>query len=604
MKKNFYLTLFTLFIVIQHYVSLNPPERGILLSRVSLFISQDSSIVDLEYSNILENYNNKNYDVALKKSLDFIDNYTNSKFDKLNLDYFYEINLIVGDIYKIVNKHSKSILYYKNALGYLDRNNLITESQKTKDDTKLEYVYLKIANEFLRNSQKDSSKKYYDLIIKSTSLNAKILSLQANASSNLSGLYRQDSLYDLAEKYAINALKIHKKNNSVISQASTLGNLASIYLDQNNFKEAKKNYQEALNLIENESSERALKVRENLYFNLAYNLYKLKDYEAYTYQEKSYMIKDSLRNIEIRRMIEELGFKYDFDTEKKLLEKQQELTLLKEREKVKNLLGIGILFLFVFLVIIGFSMMRQKNLKLKLSTTELIQNQKIEKIKSESQIRILNATLDGKETERKEIAEILHDNVSALLSSASLHLQATKNQFNGKTPIEIEKTQQIINETAEKIRNLSHNLISSVLLKFGLNFAISELAEKYTNSELQVSANLNNLKRYQQNFEIKTYNIVQELLNNIIKHSEASNAFIKITDQDNWLYITIADDGIGFDKSIILTKNGLGINQIEARIQVMKGKFDINSKIGSGSKITIELPIQEKEHTKSASPIL
>jgi signal transduction histidine kinase len=234
----------------------------------------------------------------------------------------------------------------------------------------------------------------------------------------------------------------------------------------------------------------------------------------------------------------------------------------------------------------------------------LLQEQKIEKIKSEAQIRILNATIDGKETERKDIAETLHDNVSALLSSASLHLQATRKQFNGETPIEIEKTQQIINEAAEKIRNLSHTLISSVLLKFGLKYAIKEMAEKYTNSELQVDTRLDKLRRYHQNFEIKTYNIIQEFINNIIKHSEANNALIQMTEKDNKIILTITDNGIGFDKAKIASKKGIGINQIEARIHMMQGHFRIDSKKGNGTKIFIELPIQEKEIITNVQPVL
>ena len=347
-----------------------------------------------------------------------------------------------------------------------------------------------------------------------------------------------------------------------------------------------------------------MRVKDNLYFNLAYNLYKLKDYEAYQYQEKSYLIKDKLRDKEIRRIIEELGFKYDFETQRKGIQMKEEVKFLKEKEKVRNLVAIGVSTIVIFIFIIGFSMLRQKNLQLKLSQTELLQEQKIEKIKSDSQVRILNATIDGKESERKDIAETLHDNVSALLSSASLHLQATRNQFNGSTPVEIEKTQQIINEAAEKIRDLSHTLVSSVLLKFGLKYAIREMAEKYTNSQIQIITKIGTLRRYHQNFEIKTYNIIQELVNNILKHSQANNALIKISENDHKILVTITDNGIGFDVTNILTKEGIGINQIEARIQMMQGYFQIDSKKGEGTKITIELPIQEREIITNAEPIL
>jgi two-component system NarL family sensor kinase len=94
--------------------------------------------------------------------------------------------------------------------------------------------------------------------------------------------------------------------------------------------------------------------------------------------------------------------------------------------------------------------------------------------------------------------------VSSLLSSANLHVQASRKQFKGKVLIEIDKTQKIIKEASRKIRNLSHSLVSSVLLKFGLNFAIKDITEKYSNSQLSIDTQIEGLKRYNQNFEIKT----------------------------------------------------------------------------------------------------
>ena len=230
-----------------------------------------------------------------------------------------------------------------------------------------------------------------------------------------------------------------------------------------------------------------------------------------------------------------------------------------------------------------------------MSQTQLLQSQDIEKLKSESQIRILNATIDGKESERKDIAETLHDSVSALLSSANLHLIATKSQFKGKIPIEIDKTQSIIAEASLKIRDLSHTLVSSVLLKFGLNFALKDMAAKYSNSVLDIETDIYNLRRYNQNFEIKIYNIIQEFVNNILKHSKAKNTFIKLYEEDARICFQISDDGIGFDKTKIINKDSLGLNQIDARIHMMNGVFIINSTIGEGTIISVELPIVEKE---------
>ena len=270
---------------------------------------------------------------------------------------------------------------------------------------------------------------------------------------------------------------------------------------------------------------------------------------------------------------------------------------MEERDRFRTIIVIVGLILIALIVVIGYYNIRQKNLQLKLSRTELLQNQNLDKLKSEYQARALDATLNGRESERKEIAETLHDNVSALLSSANLHLQATKKQFAEGVPLEIDKTQEIIAEASQKIRDLSHTLVSSVLLKFGLNFAIRDIAEKYSNSELNIDTEIEGLRRYDQKFEIKTYNIIQEFVNNILKHSKAKNAIIKLKEEEDHILMQIFDDGIGFDQTQIVLKDGLGINQIEARIQIMKGKLEINSQKGKGTQIKVELPIKKKQVT-------
>jgi len=228
-----------------------------------------------------------------------------------------------------------------------------------------------------------------------------------------------------------------------------------------------------------------------------------------------------------------------------------------------------------------------KNYKLK-------EQNKLEQIHNNLQTRIINATIDAKEKERKSIAEILHDSVSALLSSANLHLQASRSQLKTHVPIEISKAQEIVNEASVKIRDLSHELISSVLLKFGLAFAVHDLCEKYSNSEIQFISDDNGIKRYHQEFEIKIYNIIEELINNILKHSKAKNASINLMERNgDKLLIQIIDDGNGFDVKRARKKDGLGLSHIEARIKIMQGVFNINSKQGEGTSIFISVPIYQ-----------
>ncbi|WP_299065654.1 tetratricopeptide repeat protein [uncultured Polaribacter sp.] len=555
-------------------------------TEASFIVDKKDSIFKNKYENIKKKYNEGDYVESLSQILALDDQLKKDK----NINQYFLINLLIGNIYSKTGNHNRALSYYKKILQNLKEEKLLDNDVKLSFNKYKAETFLKIGSSFYRLSIKDSAKIYYNKINQLPNLNNEILDFKALSYINLSGLYQQDSLFETAIIYADKAIKVHEKLNLKVEQASGLNNLGSIYLSLNNFEEAKKIYNRGIDLIKNDKSEKAVRYKAKLYYNLAWAMRNLKDYKAYDYQELSYEIKDGIKDKEIRRMIEEVTAKYNVAGIKRVEENKR----LKD-QRTFWIFGIGSFIVMISLVyFLNLYKLKQKNLRLKLSQTQLLQNQNIEKLKSESQARILNATIDGKETERKEIAETLHDSVSALLSSANLHLMAAKPLFKGDIPIEIGKTQSIIAEASQKIRDLSHTLVSSVLLKFGLNFAIKDIATKYSNSVLQIDTDISSLRRYHQDFEIKIYNIIQEFVNNILKHSKASYTLITLYEKDKNLCFQITDDGVGFDKNKAINKDGLGLNQIEARIRMMNGKFLIESTIGEGTTISVELPIIEK----------
>tara|TARA_B100000787_G_scaffold170052_1_gene163678 strand:- start:30118 stop:31926 length:1809 start_codon:yes stop_codon:yes gene_type:complete len=594
---NFFLREILLFLILLISIEANSFSFNNSFYEVepSIIVPQKNDTIILnEYKKIRNLYKKNDFGTSLGLALKFLE-----KLEKENkyVGLEYRTNFLIANIFQKNKNHIKAIYYYKSALKNLDiTNNLLIDTRGYFTEDKSSYFkarsisYLRLGNEYLALSKNDSAEYFYKKAINIKSLNDAVLSYKGSAMSNLSGIFMKDSLYDLAGEYASNAVEIHRKRNKKVSEAAALSNLANIYLKENNFEQAKETYFEALDLIKRDKSNRSLEIKERLYFNLAYNLYKLKDYTAYNYQELSYEIKDSIRDKEIRKIIAEINGKYNLDVGK-ALGRQEEENKRIQAERTTWLIGLSS---FSVIILLAFFLnqykLRQKNLSLRLSQQELLQQQKLEKIRSESQIRILNATIDGKETERKQIAETLHDSVSALLSSANLHLQACKKIFKGVIPIEVDKSQSIINEASQKIRDLSHTLVSSILLKFGLAYAVKDMAEKYSNSQLEILYETKDIQRYDQDFEIKLYNIIQELINNTLKHSEASIAKIFLEEKNDKLFITIQDDGKGFDKLQVSEKDGLGINQIDARIHMMQGKFTIKTEKNNGTLINIELP--------------
>ncbi|WP_243456759.1 tetratricopeptide repeat-containing sensor histidine kinase [Polaribacter batillariae] len=571
--------------------SLDYTEDVLMLETSSVFLVIQDSVFQKAYKEVFELYKEGKFVDALKKGLILYDLEKKSE-NNINL---LSITSLIADIYDKTNNHDRSLEYYRECLEILKKKEFLDFGKSAADKNfkinNYAKIYLRIGTSYYNKSQKDSAKYYYNKLEKFPSVNVEIKNYKAVAFGNLAGLYELDSSYEKAIKYANKSIEINRDIKNNLRQSTVLNNLGNIYLAQGNFEEAKKTYLEGINLIKNDNSQTSVRQKADLYYNLAWAMRNLKDYKAYDFQEMSYEIEDGIRDKNYRRMIEKISMQYDINTVKREAESK------REKDQITFWLYAAISFLIILSLLywLNFYKLKQKNLSLKLSQTQLIQNQNIEKIKSESQARILNATIDGKETERKEIAETLHDSVSALLSSANLHLMATKSNFKGKVPTEIDKTQQIITEASEKIRDLSHTLVSSVLLKFGLNYAVKDLASKYSNSQLNIETDIQSLRRYHQNFEIKVYNIIQEFLNNILKHSKAKNAMIKMYEENNKICVEISDDGIGFDKTIISTKDGLGINQIEARILMMKGYLEINSTVNNGTEIRVQLPIVEKE---------
>jgi two-component system NarL family sensor kinase len=612
--KKIILLIFTCFNIysISAIKDLEIAEGDLILRSFSVFSFENDSLFKLNFEKIDEIKKQGNYAEALKEALVILEETKKNKNDY----WSYKFNYLIGEIYSITNKYNESLKYYKFSLKIMNFKSLENNDRRFKD-IDLASIFLKIGSSYhnlfvsidmaknytyldsikFKSKKKtyiDSAKTYYKKIEELSFLSSELEGLKAKAYSNLSTIYEQDSSFIEAENYVRKALSIHKKNNDNLNTSNSLNNLGNIFLSQGEYQKSKEVYNQALDIIKNDNNPRTIITKASLYGNLAWAMRNLKEYEAYDFQEKFYEIEGNIRKREVDKAVEEITKKYNFDVKKQILLKEAENKRLKD-QRIFWIIGIiGLIIILSLTYKIKLKTLKQNNLALELTQVELLQNQNLDKLKSESQVRILNATLDGKESERKQIAETLHDSVSALLSSANLHLQATRKQFNGSTPVEIDKTQEIILEASHKIRDLSHTLVSSVLLKFGLKFAIKELAEKYSNSVLNIDTNIKNTRRYEQNFEIKVYNITQEFANNILKHSNASNALIELKEENEKLYITISDDGVGFDKNSINIKDGLGINQIDARIQMMKGEFNIQSSLNNGTRISIILPIVEK----------
>lgn len=209
--------------------------------------------------------------------------------------------------------------------------------------------------------------------------------------------------------------------------------------------------------------------------------------------------------------------------------------------------------------------------------------------------KIIRSLITGEDNERKRIASDLHDSLGQLLTASSLNFNSLKDdiiQLNKIKQKEYKSGITFLDKAIIEIRNIAHNLMPKSIEHFGLISAINSLLNSVKNSSqfnISLSENIGK-KRFESQLEINLYRITQEILNNAVKHSKAKNLSFQYQVHKNELIFTYEDDGVGFNYDIKKTA-GEGLNNIKNRVTSMSGFLSINSKIGKGTSISIELEI-------------
>jgi signal transduction histidine kinase len=249
---------------------------------------------------------------------------------------------------------------------------------------------------------------------------------------------------------------------------------------------------------------------------------------------------------------------------------------------------IGMLVLTIGLII--FIVMHQKRVQ--------GFHQKLQQMELEQQKMMLNASIKMQEEERQRLAADLHDDAGPLLATARLYLNENLVNQDKVTQLQsVYQARQIIDDTIQLIRNISHDLMPPTLKNFGLESAINDLFQKISGSgTINASQRFHDYKdRLKPEKELLVFRIVQELINNILKHSNAS--FIHLTQNvhDHTFFLRIHHDGRGIVQSDFEKLNksniGLGLKNISSRIRLLQGDIYFEKDISQTYyKVTIEVP--------------
>ena len=223
----------------------------------------------------------------------------------------------------------------------------------------------------------------------------------------------------------------------------------------------------------------------------------------------------------------------------------------------------------------------------------------IQELKSEMQRQMLESALEVQEVERVRIAKDLHDEVGAMLSVTKMSFNQLLRKLDSAEDLAKmgKQTRELLEQSIGQVRRISKELVPSTLEEFGLILSIDEFIQKVhlasTTSFTFSHEGIAQKQRFDKKIELTIYRLIQELVNNALKHAEAKEITLKLTTKDNKIIFIFTDDGKGFDFVAIRNdpKSGLGLRNMESRLSVINGTINVQSSIGQGTTTTIEIPI-------------
>jgi two-component system sensor histidine kinase UhpB len=230
--------------------------------------------------------------------------------------------------------------------------------------------------------------------------------------------------------------------------------------------------------------------------------------------------------------------------------------------------------------------------------TDITEKRNLEKKLADQQIKqqrlITETTIQSQEQEKNQLGRELHDNINQILATVKMYLGISKSGQGVDNDL-VGKSYEYLNEAIAEIRKLSHSLVAPSLGGIGLQDALEDLIERFSvGNDLEVKLMYEVGDGYygDSKIELMFYRIIQEQINNIIKYAHAKNAVISFRKDEDKIYLTISDNGVGFDTT--KTRKGIGLINIANRVSLYSGTLKVISSPGEGCTLEIEMPFNSQ----------
>lgn len=385
-------------------------------------------------------------------------------------------------------------------------------------------------------------------------------------------------------KYYRRALSYFETLEEDYEVGNTLANIASAYLKTEQYDSAKMYLNEA-ELHANNFSDLHLK---NIVFGLYEDLFAYQgDYKsAYEWANKTRKISDSLVNQESSKKISELEVRYQTEQkEKKLALTQLELAQKESALETRKWVILLLLILSLAIIFLALFVLQRNKRKAQAEKDYALI---LERDKG------IQAVINAQEDERKRISKDLHDGVGQQLSGLKMAFQTLSSELkitNPEKEQELEKLSQVLHESADEVRTISHQMMPKALTELGIVEAIQDMLDKgLGNSNLRYEFEHFGIhSRLNEKVELSIYRICQELINNIIKHSKATKVSVQLFRNKDKLILIVEDNGVGIQEKN--TQDGQGLLNIKSRLNPLSGEVNFEPSPQSGTIATVRIPI-------------
>ena len=487
------------------------------------------------------------------------------------------------------NYVSLALLYHNNLMDYAKglqyghEGLTLIESQHTSQPILLWRAINAIAISYDDLKEWDNALAYHE-----RNLDFDDPKYKSTTFNNIGNTLRKKGEFVKAETFFRQSLVLIKSDDNdsyatTYDLATYYFNLAQVNADLKNMKMAL--FYNDSSLYYADKSKNTEKLRDSYEFAYQINQKQGNFKKAFEYVKHLMEIKDSVLNKDKAEIIYEMESR--FQTEKKELRivQLQNETLTKDLElQSTHTIVWWIIAAVVFISALVFALLKRHQFKLRLARVnehEELQRQRF------------SAVIEAEENERARVAKDLHDGLGQLLSVAKLNLTAVAFPPNDAQGQLLNNSIKILDQATQEVRSISHNLMPAALMELGLKEALEDMILKINESKLlNIKFRVAGIEdRLPAPIEVAVYRIIQEVINNMIKHSRADQIEVNVVGKGNTLHLSISDNGVGFEKEMITKSKGLGWKSVFSRIAMLKGNIEVDTQPGKGTNINIQFAI-------------